>query len=235
MNALTVTHSGLGNASDIEHVYVIDGQRRISRTVSLSNTPASATLRLGALRIPACGTRTLSIVADFSRDASPQGEHRLAIASFADVSADTTEIRGTLASQTGTTRVAPVSDGTINVEYLPVLSSVTYGNARTLLRLRLTAQDQDQLVYGITLTNDGKARDTDLRSLSLGTRTATLTDTLPSLDGDTARFTFVTPLRLEKGEDILLLVTGDVRASRRKTIDFKVEEAGDIDAGKATR
>lgn len=236
VNTIKVTHSGLGAAADIERVYAMEGIRRISRTASLTNVPATATVRFPNLVIPKCEKRTVSIMADFSVDAVSQSEHRLGIASLADISASTTDIGGTVGgSATGPTRIAPVSQGTIEVEYLPVLTSTTYGAARTLMRLRLTARDEDQFVYSITLTNDGKARDTDLQRLSLGTRSLRLTDIVPSMTGDTVTLTFEDPLRLDRGEDILLLLTGDVRASRRRTIDFEVQEASDITAGTAAR
>jgi len=172
-------------------------------------------------------------MADFSPDAAAQGEHSLFIASSEDVKTDAATVEATLSSNLGSSRVAPVSEGTIEVEYLPVLTSTTYGAGRTLLRMRLTARDEDQFVYSVTLTNAGKARGADLKNLSLGTRDGALTDVAASMTDDKVTLTFDPPLRLDRGEDILLLLKGDVRASRKKTIDFEVEEASDITAGRA--
>lgn len=234
VSSLTVTHSGLGASADIERVYAMEGVRRVSRTATLTNVPAKATLRMGSFVIPKCGKRTVTVVADFSPDASAQSEHRVGILSPADIDANGAAVSGSVGTDKGSARVAPVPQGTIEVEYLPALTSTTYGAGRTLLRMRLTARDEDQLVYSVTLTNQGKARDNDLRNLSLNTRDGKLTDAAASMTGDAVTLTFDPPLRLDRGEDILMLLKGDVRASRKRTIDFEVEEPGDITAGRAT-
>lgn len=234
VSALTMTHGNLGSATDIERIYAMEGSRRISRTASFSGNTSQATLRMPAFRIAKCQKRTVVIMADFSPDAAAQGEHSVFIASSEDIKTDAASVRATLTSNLGSSRVAPVSQGTIEVEYLPVLTSTTYGAGRTLMRMRLTARDEDQFVYSVTLTNAGKARDADVKNLSLGTRAGTLTDVVASMAGDKVTLTFDPPLRLDRGEDILLLLKGDVRASRKKTIDFEVEEASDITAGRAT-
>jgi len=228
VSTVTVTHSGLGASSDIERVYAMEGNRRVSRTASLTNNPATATLRFGAFVIPKCQHRTVTVVADISPDAASQSEHAIGVRTASDIKADTSDIALTTGRTVPGARIAPVSRGDIDVEYLPVLTSTTYGTNRTLLRMRLAARGEDQVVRSITLTNEGKARNTDLQRLSLGTRDGALTNVLPSLSGDLATFTFDPPLRLGRGEDILLFLTGDVRASRKKTIRFVVEEEGDI-------
>lgn len=228
VSSITVTHASAGDARDIEHVYAMENDRRISRVTSFSGSDSRATLRMPSFVIPKCGKRIIRILADFSVDAAAQGEHSVFISSWEDVTTSATTINAKLSSNLGASRVAPVSKGSIDIEYLPVLTSTTYGANRTLLRMRLTAKGEAQLIRSVTLTNDGKARDTDMRRLSLGTRDETLTDVLPSLSGDKATFTFDPPLRLDRGEDILLLLTGDVRASRKQTIKFTVEETSDI-------
>lgn len=235
VSAITMTHGNLGEATDIERVYAMEGSRRISRTASFGGNKSQATLRLPSFRIAKCEQRTIRIMADFSPDAAAQGEHSLFIASWQDVKTDATTVGASLSSNLGSSRVAPVSQGTIEVEYLPVLTSTTYGAGRTLMRMRLTARNEDQLVHSVTLTNDGKARDADLKNLSLGTRSGRLTDVAATMTGDKVTLTFDPPLRLDRGEDILLLLKGDVRASRKKTIDFEVEEASDVVAGSAKR
>jgi len=229
LRSIRVSHSGLGSTTDIERVYAVDANRRVSRAAGLTRNPAEALLRFGSFKIPACQTKTLNIVADYSPTADVQSEHALSIGSFDAIYADTEDIGGNVETRTQPTRVAPTTQGTVEVEYLPQLSSVLYGPNRTLLRMRLTAEGDDVLIRSITLTNDGKARDADLKNLSLGTRTGTLSNTLATMDGDKAVFTFDPPLLIEKGQDRQLQLNADVRASRKKTIDFEVGEPGDID------
>lgn len=230
VRSIVVTHKGLGSIADLERAYVLEGGRRVSRAASFTNNRGQAVLRLGNMTVPACGGKTLSIVTDYARNAGVQSEHALVIASFADISADTSDIGGTLSAASRPVRIVPGTEGTVNVEYLPQVSSVSYGSRRTLLRMRLSAEGEDVLIHAITLTNDGKARDADLQNLFLGRRNDNLSGTLYKLDGDKATFTFDPPLLIEKGSERLLQLTGDIRASRKQTIDFEVSESSDIDA-----
>jgi len=51
---------------------------------------------------------------------------------------------------------------------------------------------------------------------------------LASLRDDLAPFVLSSPLSVERGQVFLLTVRADVRASRRRTIDFTLEEPGDL-------
>jgi len=231
VRTIKLTHAGLGTATDIERAYAMDGSKRISRAASFTKNPAQAVLRFGNMKIAACASKTLTIMADYAADAGVRSEHAFTLSSFASIDADTQDIGGNIVAPAKTPiRVTPYQNGNVNVEYLPQLTSVLYGRSRTLLRMRLSAEGNDILVHAITLTNDGKARDTDLTNLFIGTKDARLSAKLASMDGDKATFTFDPPLLIEKGDDRQLVLTGDVRASRKQTIDFEVEEAGDIDA-----
>ncbi|ALM09920.1 MAG TPA: hypothetical protein DEB30_02630 [Candidatus Peribacter riflensis] len=230
VHGITVTHGGMGDPDDFSSVYVLSDGRRISRGRSLSSTDGSVPLSLyPAWIVPACGTRTLSVAADFGADAAVAGEHRLTIDVPAHVDAGGYRVTFSPAPVTVTRTTTGIAQGSVSVEFLPVLSRIRYGAHRSVARLRLTAQgDFDQVVESITLTNDGSARGTDLQNLMLQTSRGQVLASLPSLRGDLAPFVLASPLRLNRGQVILLEVRADMRASARRTVGFTLEEPSDL-------
>lgn len=229
IDTIVVQHEGLGAISDIERVYLMQGGRRVSRTVSLAQRDGTAAIRLNGLAIPSCATRTLTIAADFSSDATAGGEHRLSVSDVRLRSGSVTLEEG--ASAGSVSRLTPVRTGTITVEYRALLSSVRYGSSRTVARMLLSADDEsDQSIVSMTLTNEGKARNGDLKNLRLYDGNILLAPVVAQLDGDVVRFELDPPLALGRNQSKLLTVKADVRAAVRKTIRLEVDEPSDIEA-----
>lgn len=194
--------------------------------VSLSFRPA--------LTVRACGTTTVTILANFSSTAAATGEHALTVPSGADIDADGATVQFEVTSTPVVRRTTGVAQGSVTAEFLPLLQRVTYGDHRTVARIRLTADGTyDQEVDAITLTNDGSARNGDLQNLTLETARGEVLARLPSLSGYRAPFVLTTPMGLERGAVKVLTVRADVRAGRRRTIDFTLEEPGDLVARRA--
>jgi hypothetical protein len=232
INDIALRHTGLGASSDIPRVYLTDGTRRLSTSVSFSGRNRSATLRPRGLIIKACNERTLTIAADFSADAAAGGEHRIILAGIGTDNGPT--IVSTI-NGASSARATPSTTGTITVEYLPLHSTVRYGNNRIISRIRLNADGEaDQSVTSITLTNDGSARDEDLVNLELMDGQNVLAE-IGELDGDTARFVLDEPLQIGRNASKLLTVRADLRASIKRTIRLIVEEPSDIVAGPEQR
>lgn len=231
VDALSLRHGGLGAATDIHRVYLHNGVRRLSRAASFSQSDQTARLRIAGLTVPRCGTETVYAYADFSVDATSGGEHRVTLHSTADISSDAVTVTLSSTGGTATARAVPANSGTITVEYLRLNRTVGYGANKVISRLRLDADNEsDHLIRSITLTNDGSARDDDLRNLRIEASGRTVSGRLRSLDGDIAVFTFDPPLRLGRNASRVLQVRADVRASRRRTIRLLLEEPSDLDA-----
>jgi len=230
VDELRLHHAGLGNPEDITSLYATDGRMRLSRTTSFSGNNRTATLRLTRLTIERCTSKTVQIAADFSVSAENGGEHRAELKTVADIVAGDALVTIKADTSGATLRTAPSTSGTITVSYPPLRSTVKYGNNRTLGRLKLEADNEDDhAISSITLTNEGKARDTDLQNLYLETSAGEkISGTLRKLDGDKAVFVFSEPFILEKNQARVLEVKGNVRAASKKTIRFEVEEASDI-------
>lgn len=229
IHGLALTHRGMGDIRDLKSVYAMSGGRRISRGRALNTGDGTVTLTFRpALTVPACGEQGTQIMADFSADAAPSGEHTLSVLRAADIDAGGAGV--TIRTADAPVRsLAGVEQGSVAAAFLPLLTRVTYGDHRTVARLRLAADGAyDQIVDAVTFTNDGSARDTDLQRLTLETSRGQVLARLSALQGHRAPFVLASPLSLERGQVSLLTVRADVRAGRRRTIGFSLEEPGDL-------
>ncbi len=222
---IALRHTGLGSASDLPRVYIMENSKRVSNAQSFSGRSRTATLRPRGVTIKACSKRTLTVAADFASDAAAGGEHRVVLAGI------TTDQGAATITTTGVAspaRATPSTTGTITVEYLPLHSTVRYGNNRTIARIRLSADGEaDQLIQEIILTNDGSAQNTDLLDLELMDGTSVLAER-GELDGDRVHFILEEPLSIGRSASKLLTVRADVRASVKRTIRLIVDEPSDI-------
>ena len=233
VESVTVKHRGLGEANDLARVYATEGEARLTKTRSLDSSDRAAELRfVPALTVKACSTKRIQIRADFSTEAAAAGEHGLLIESVA------ADAPVTLSSgKPATVTARPVSTGAIGVSFLDLPRALQFGKNRTFARIRLDADNVANHVLGsITLTNEGKATDDDLRNLRLeNARGDVLTDVAPSLDGDTVTLTFDPPLALQHNATVLLQLKGDIAASKKRTIRFVLEEPSDLQAASGAR
>lgn len=234
---LTVAHEGLGDSADIERVYVTEGRRRLTRSASIDASDRTALLRFRpALTIKGCGTRTINIAGDFASTAVAAGEHRLYVASPGGITTSAVvTLSGRIEERPSVVR--PKSVGTVSVSFLKLLQPLRYGNGRTLARFRLEADGEaNQEIYAITFTNAGKASDKDLQNLSVRNRRGKfLTNVATAMDGDRVRLTFDPPLRIDRNDEVLLELKGDVKASNRRTVRFTIEEPSDLEAASRAR
>lgn len=232
---LSVRHAGLGSARDLSRVYLMADGIRVSRGVVPSDRNAS-TLRLRSFTVPACESRIIIVTVDVSASAAPAGEHRLDLESVTASAPVSIVSAAATTSSVPRTTVTPSSfSPQVSAEFLTVHTSQLYGANRVLARVRLTNDGRRAAALtAITFTNDGKARDADLEDIALfasdGTR---LTAEFSQLDGDRLRLEFEKAFVLQPSDEKVVELRGDVRASRRQTIDFEIEEPSDIEATEA--
>lgn len=235
---VTVVHEGLGLASDIERLYVMDGRQRLTRSRLIDEQDLTSTLRfIPALKLAACEKRTVVVMGDIAADAANAGEHRLSLELPTDIQTDATVTLQSGSSDVGSAVVRPQTVGTVTAQILSLTQPLRFGKNRTLARFRLEADSEaNQHIHSITLTNEGKATDTDLKNLRIVNRRGqTLTETRASMDGGTVTLTFDPMLALDRNDEIALELKGDITASRRRTIRFVIEEPSDIDVTPRTR
>ena len=232
VQSLAIFHEGLGDTADIQRVYAVSGNRRISRSATIARFDGSAQLRFSNFSIPACESVDVGILADMAASSAVAGEHRFVLRRFADTDAGSAVVHGVLARSQGGRRTVGAVQGSVNVEYLDLLLPTTYGSQRTLARLRVTASsDGDQLLSAVTFTNEGSARGADIQRIALWTTSGErITATALQMDGNRVRLEFSPPFLLERRQTRLLELRADVRASRRRTLQLLIEEPSDLES-----
>ncbi len=230
INTISVQRRGLGANSDIMSVYVVQRGRRITRARSIARKDGSVDLNVRRFRIPACQVEEVTILADFSPDASLAGEHRFALRAI-EAAGSTVRINQRIAARATARRTSGRAVGQIAVEYLRLTRRVRFGARQIVSRFTLQADSRDNhLVRAITFTNNGSASEADLQNLYIGFRNRRISTLIPQMRGDTVRIEFDPPFFLKKNHKLKFSLRADVRASRSHTIQFVVEEPADVEA-----
>jgi hypothetical protein len=232
LSDITVTHSGLGKASDVANIYLSDGLRRISRAQHFGSSLPEATLHLQGVTLPKCGALHLTLYADMSMTADTAGEHALNILRPEQIvsSAKKTTLR--FSDSTERILTASKEEGTITVRSLPIQGPLRYGRIESVARLQFTADSTvSHQLKSITLTNQADARDYDLIRFTIETRSGeVLTPYAHHMDGRTVTLDFVPSFILSRSQTIVLLVKAEVHASQGRKVDFVLEEPSDLKA-----
>src|SRR3989338_3336110 len=219
VRSLKVHHRGLGAIEDIDRVYAMDGLRRVSRAARIRRSDETATLRFRSLAVNRCTVKTIAVLLDFSPSAQAGSQHTLTLELPEDIDANAS-VSVTTYEDAEATRIAPGETGSVSVEFLDLPSPLRYGERRTLARLRISAdREKDQEIVSVTLTKDGSARGADLQNLFMETtRRERLSMQQDSLEGESVTFRSAPPLFLGRNAEQLLIVRGDIRASRKRTV-----------------
>jgi len=233
---ILLKRSGPGLSTDIAAVYAEMDGVRVSR-VSVPDRRGEIPLRFQALTVPACKAIELSILADVASSAEVASEHRISLVDRDPIVSPGAFINITVLPSLQTkVRTAPYSVGSVSVDLLSALRRISYGADRVVARLRLTASGtEDQEVTHVVFTNQGSARNADLQNISLhDNRAQRVSSIAPRMTGDKVSLSLNPPVLISRGSSRIFELHADVRASRRRTIRFTVEEASDLRARDAS-
>ncbi len=233
LNDITLLHRGFGEETDITGVYAAVDGARVTRKRTIDSQAQTAEVRFTKpFTIPACQTKTLDIMADFSTSASSYAEHAMAVELATDVSSNAKSVTGSFPIMGNTFRVAAITAGTVTVTYKSVSpTTIKVGDDKaTLGRFEVaTNAIEDQTLYSITVHQNGSANDDTLNNLMIRKSDGTvLSNTVPTLIGDYATFTFNPPFTILQGDKITLEVVGDVTGGAADTVQLEIEETSDI-------
>lgn len=230
IQTISVQRRGLGANADIKSIYALHRGSRITRSRAIARKDGSVDLNVRAFRIPACESEDIVILADFSPTASPAGEHRLELQGI-DAAGSTVRIEQHIAAPIAARRTTGRAVGQISVGYHPLTRKVRFGSRQIVSRFTLQADNKDDhLLKAITFTNNGSATDEDLKNLYIGFRNRRISTVASNLNGDSARMEFDPPFLLQKNQKLNFALHSDVNASRTRTIQFIIEEEGDLEA-----
>jgi hypothetical protein len=229
VRSISVKHVGAGSREDILRLYAVLGGHRVSSFAQLNRRDGIADIRLWNFSVGECAAGTIDIVADFSSNAAIGGQHALV---FVQGNFDAPRVEVSVPQTPVTTQTTPLPAGSVTATLLDLPLQLSYGAGRTVARVQLdSSSDRDQYVTAITFTNEGSARGGDLQNLHLTTNAGVrLSDTVKTLNGDHVRVVLNPPFHLSANDRKLILLKGDVRASRRKTVELVIEEQSDIES-----
>lgn len=231
VKSIRVKNVGLGDSSDIKGVYVMNNDRRITRSATFSSGDQSVIFRMKNARIPACKSVQLDVTVDFRHGTTVGSRFAVKIESADDIIATAGEISGDfpMRSREPAPKVTPEPVGTAVVEFLPTGGTIVAVRNELLAKFTIKAQgNTHQIIHSIALTNKGSAKGNDLRNMYLThSRGRALTPVVEKLDKDKAVFKFSRPFFLRKGKKMLFRMRGRAY-STSKTVEFGLEEPPDL-------
>ncbi len=233
LNDITLLHRGFGEETDITGLYAAVDGARVTRKRTIDSQAQTAEIRFSKpFVVPACQTKTLDIMADFSTSASSYAEHNISIELATDVESNARSVTGSFPIMGNTFRVAAITAGTVTITYKSVSpTTVKVGDDKaTLGRFEVSTNSiEDQTLYSITIHNDGSVNDGDINNLMIRKSDGTvLSNTVATLEGDYATFTFNPPFTILQGDKITLEVVGDINGGASDTAKLEIEETSDI-------
>lgn len=234
---IRVQHTGLGDTDDIKGIYLLKGYRRLSRSTRFNSSKKEVVLRMRNLIIPACERVRVYVAVDFKRTSVVGGQFLLEVSAVQDISSTADVVEGAFPLRTmpAKSSITPQPVGVLTFTPLRV-SSIRPVMNELLAKFRIEADiEAHQILYAITLTNKGTARDDDLRNLYLTRLNGrALTPVVKKMDGDTVTFRFSRPYLVKRSNKILFQLRGNAYTSR-KTVNFILEEPSDISADPSRR
>ncbi|OGJ57211.1 hypothetical protein A3H22_03175 [Candidatus Peribacteria bacterium RIFCSPLOWO2_12_FULL_55_15] len=230
---LTVIHQGFGDEADITGIYAAIDGARVTRKRTIDAEDQTADLRFSLpLTVPACGTKTVDVVADFLSTATTSGEHNLAVELPTDFISNAKEVRGNFPMVGNSFKVAAVTSGKITLEYRTISpDEVEVGDVGMVVGKWEFSTDavEDQTIYSLTLEQNSSASDGDFTNIKLRRTDGTvLTNIVNQTVGDYVTLVFDPPFTILEGDKITLEIIADIAGGAGDKIIMHFEESSDI-------
>ena len=238
IQSIDIQRRGLGDKNDIQSLYVMQRNKKLSRPQSINRKDGKVQLRLRRHSVPACTSQTLTVHADFSSSASIFSEHQFILTGDNPISTlNNADVTISPAITTPIHRLVSSTKGRIFVSYRPIGSRLRFGKNRIVSRVVLEADSNDNHeITALTLTNNGTATNADLQNIYLAAgRSEKITMKAAQLDGREVRLLLHEPIQLRKGQKKIFTVRADINASRTKTIQLVIKDPGDIESTTVSR
>lgn len=229
---LKVHRKGVAADSDVDALYLYDGDKFLTQNSSLSSGVATFSNSAGLLTVPAGGEAVATVKVDLDNNAT-SGKTLGWSMEAADVTSDASSVSGTAMGNLFT--VANVTDQ----GYLEI-ANVTPGAATTvdpqenyeMWRFKFDANDQNMLVKKLTVTNVGSVAASDLQNIKLMDASTQLGATASQATDGKVTFDLSGManggLKMLSGTTKQLSLRGDIKAGTNRTYRWSVQNSYDV-------
>lgn len=223
ITSFTLKHSGLGDVSDIQALYITQNGIRVNNIRSIPKSGIVEMSVRGIVFAP-CTQTTLFVTADFAQTASPFGEHQLELQAIQSSLPVDIQISSTIMQTMPSSR-----PNTVEIQNLSPNSPIGIGKQVIVDRIQLRTTNATQQLQNIVFTNLGSAENTDLVNFYVTERSgAIVSQVTKQMSGDHVVMQFNAGFTIEANTTRELFLRADYLSSRRNTIDFIVEAPADI-------
>ncbi|HCM45853.1 MAG TPA: hypothetical protein DIS54_03460 [Candidatus Veblenbacteria bacterium] len=231
LNQVTIKRSGVGAVADISNAYIYDGANRLTsgRTFNSSTNEATVTLNLS---IPAGSTKVLSLYVSIASGALAGNEHVFGIESSAKVTSNAASVNGVFPINSNKHSIAGSAAGTLTIQRNGSVSNPRIGDKGVKLsEFQVSATGTEDIwVKQVTLTQGGNMTNSAMSNFMLK-QSGTLVASASSIaSNDRLDLVFNPTFKIEKGNNRVFELYGDVGGRPNDTIGFYVEDIADVQA-----
>lgn len=232
VNTVKVTRSGLSTDTDLQNVYLFDGNTQIADMTSFSNKVITFNNSAGLFTVTKGSTRAITVKADIATGTSNVSGIILGVNAASDVVASGATITGSFPMTGNSMAVNTVSDlGYSNISsFTTIPATLDPGlTNQELWRFNVQANDQDMAIEKIMLTAVGTISQTDLANFKLEVGGVQVGSTVASMNSAKELvFSFSTPWVITSGQTKTISLKGDVIGGTGRSFKFTIRKAADF-------
>lgn len=241
VNSVTVTRQGLGADSDVNNVYLFNGNNRLTLSGTLGSGKVTFTNSNGLFVVPAGSTYTLSIKADLNSGAGSK-TYQFGIASASDIqTSGSAAVNGTFPLFGNIMSGATVSNpsiATLRVQAISVGTTINAGTTNQLVgQFQFQANNSNVNVSQVMFTEVGSINPSmDLANLKLFQGSTQVGQTLdqPNQDGSMVFDFSNAPLTITSGQNVTFSVYADVLGTPNRYFTVTIQRNYDVIATDTT-
>lgn len=224
ISSLVVNLGGVGATSNIDDVYLFDGNKRLTDGRSVNSSSRQVTFAGLNLSLANGEMKNLTVKADTATSAGGGDTANFSIASASSITSTAT-VSGSFPIAGNTMTFSAQDAGTVTVTANGSVADPTIGQEDALIgKLTLDADTEDAMLKELTLSIDNAADHSNFKLWRSSTLLATGTD----IGSDLVNFVLTNPLLVEDGNDENLRVTADVGGENGDDLIVSIEESVDV-------
>jgi len=232
VTSIKLLRSGISTDSDINNVYLYEGNTKLAELVSISSNVITFTDSAGLFTVPAGSSKTIIVKADIANSSSATGKTmRLGINAASDITVEGATAAGTFPIYGNYMTWAGITDlgqYTFSSQTYPTAVDPSATVEKELWRMTSTAQNQKIQLQYMKFTMIGTASYTDFKDLKL-TVGAKVYGPVDMASDKTVTFDFSSdPYLYESGQTKNISLSGKVIGGASRSYYFAVQNRADV-------